>query len=115
VLELREDKGGAGYLGDSAGAGGDVLEDGPALREQGEPAFSAAAQVALERVPGAGSEVEFLVSGGVFHGDKDSDSGGFVAAVGQGRHAERGGPVMSGDADSASCAGPALSVACTSQ
>jgi hypothetical protein len=29
VLELGADEGDSGYLGDSAGAGGDVLEDGP--------------------------------------------------------------------------------------
>jgi hypothetical protein len=49
VLELGEVEGGAGYLGDPAGAGGDVLEGGPALGEQGEPAFPAAAQVAQQR------------------------------------------------------------------
>ena len=37
MLELGEDEGGAGYLGDSAGAGGDVLEDGPALGEHANP------------------------------------------------------------------------------
>jgi hypothetical protein len=46
VPELGEDEGGAGYLGGAVGVGGDVLEGGPALGEQGEPAFSAAAQVA---------------------------------------------------------------------
>jgi len=46
LCELGEDEGGSGYPGDSAGAGGDVLEDGPALGEQGEPALCAAAQFA---------------------------------------------------------------------
>lgn len=45
-----------------------MLEDGPALREQGEPAFPALAQVAQQRVPGAGPQVQFLVSGGFFTG-----------------------------------------------
>jgi hypothetical protein len=60
----------AGYLGDSAGAGGDVLEDCPALREQGEPTLAAAAQVAQQRVPGARVDIQFLVSGGVFRGPR---------------------------------------------
>jgi hypothetical protein len=57
VLELGEDEGGAGYLGDAAGAGGDVLQDGSALGEQGEPALSLAAQAARQRVPGASADV----------------------------------------------------------
>ena len=43
VIWSGEDEGGAGYLGDAAGAGGHVLEGGPALGKQGEPAFAAAA------------------------------------------------------------------------
>jgi hypothetical protein len=45
-----------------------VLEDCPALREQGEPTLAAAAQVAQQRVPGARVDIQFLVSGGVFRG-----------------------------------------------
>jgi len=52
-------EGGAGYSGDLAGAGGDVLEGPPSLGEQGEPAFSEAAQGALEGVAGPVAEVEF--------------------------------------------------------
>jgi hypothetical protein len=52
VLELGEDEGGAGYLDDATGAGGDVLQDGPALGEQGEPALSLAAQAAQQCIPG---------------------------------------------------------------
>jgi len=48
--------------------GGDVLEDGPALGEQGEPAFSLGAEVAQEAVAGAGVDVEFLVSGRLLSG-----------------------------------------------
>jgi MFS family permease len=68
VLVLGENEGGAGYLGDAAGVGGDVLEGCPALGEQGEPAYSAAPQVAEQRVPGAGSSVELVVADGLFTG-----------------------------------------------
>jgi hypothetical protein len=68
VLELGEDEGGTGYPGGAAGVGGDVLEGGPALGEQGEPAFTAAAQVAEQGVPGAGVNVELPVPGGVLTG-----------------------------------------------
>jgi len=64
-----------------------VLEDGPALGEQGESALSAAAQVAQvaqQCVPGTGVDVGFLASWRVFHGDEDA--GTFVATVGEGRH-----------------------------
>jgi hypothetical protein len=61
VLELGEDEGGSGYLGDSVGVGGDVLEGGPALGERGEPALSLAAQAAQGGVAGAGAGVELLV------------------------------------------------------
>jgi hypothetical protein len=47
MLELGEDQGCPGYLGGPAGVGGDVPEGGPALGEQGESAFSPAAQVAF--------------------------------------------------------------------
>jgi hypothetical protein len=46
VFELGEYRGGTGYPGDSAGVGGGVLEGGPALGEQGEPALSPAAEIA---------------------------------------------------------------------
>jgi hypothetical protein len=68
VLVLGEDEGGADYLGQVAGAGGGVLEGGPALGEQGEAAFSLKAEAAEQGVPGAGADVEFLVSGGVLTG-----------------------------------------------
>src|ERR1700745_1742192 len=96
VPTATEDKGGAGYLGDPAGACGDVLEDGPALGEQGEPSFSPAAQVAQQGVPGAGAGVRVAVSRRVFQGDEDADAGALVAAVGEARHSERGGPVECG-------------------
>jgi hypothetical protein len=53
VLELCEDEGSLGYLGDAAGAGRDVLEGGAPLGEQGEPAFSPAAELAQQRIAGA--------------------------------------------------------------
>jgi hypothetical protein len=46
VIELGEDEGGAAYLGGSVGVADEVLEGGPALGEQGEPAFSPPAQAA---------------------------------------------------------------------
>src|SRR6202000_2796412 len=96
MLELREDEGSLGYLGGAVGVGGDVLEGGPALGEQGEPAFPAAAQVAEQRVPGAGAGVEFLVSGGLFHGDEDAYSSALVAGIGEARHSQGGGAVEGG-------------------
>jgi hypothetical protein len=44
-------EGGAGYGGDFAGAGGDVLEGAPALGEQGECAFADTAEGPLEPRP----------------------------------------------------------------
>ena len=96
MLELGEDEGCAGYLGGAAGVCGDVLEGGPALGEQGEPAFPAAAQVAEQRVAGAGSGVEFLVPGWFFDRGEDAYSGSFVAEVGQRRDSEGGGAVEGG-------------------
>jgi hypothetical protein len=96
VLELGEDKRGTDDLGDVPGAGGGVLEGGPALGEQGEPAFSLKAKAAQQGVPGPGSGIELLVSAGVFHGDVDAGSGALVAAVGQGGHSEGRGAVEGG-------------------
>jgi hypothetical protein len=96
VLELGEDEGGTGYLGGTAGVGGDVLEGGPALGEQGEPAFSPAAQVAQQGVPGTGVNIEFLVPGGLFHRGEHADSSALVAAVGEARHSKGGCPVEGG-------------------
>jgi hypothetical protein len=94
VLELGEDEGGADYLGGSSGAGGDALEGGPALGEQGESSFSLAAEAAQQAVAGFRVRVEPLVSGRVLDGDVDADSGALVAAVGQRRHSGRGGAVQ---------------------
>jgi hypothetical protein len=60
VLEMGEDKGGAGDVAYSAGARGDVLEGAPPLVEQGEPAFAQAAERALEGdgVASAGVDIE---------------------------------------------------------
>lgn len=52
MLELGEDECGPDYLGGSSWAGGDALEGGPALGEQGEPAFPLAAQAAQQAVAG---------------------------------------------------------------
>jgi len=63
MLELGEDEGGPDYLGDSPGAGGDVLEGGPALAEQGESSFSLAAQAAEQAISGFRAGVGPLVPG----------------------------------------------------
>jgi len=68
VLVLGEDEGGAGYLGGAIGVGGDVLEGGPALGEQGEPALSPASEVAEQRVPGAGVNIRSSFPAGFFTG-----------------------------------------------
>ena len=66
MFPVGEDEGGAGYLGGSAGAGGDVLEGGPAAGEQGEAAFSPAAQPAQQEVAGALVFVGFPGRGSLF-------------------------------------------------
>ena len=53
MFPVGQDEGGAGYLCDAAGAGGDVLQGGPAAAEQGRAAFSLAAQPAQQQVAGA--------------------------------------------------------------
>ena len=53
MLEVDEDGCGFGYQGDSARAGGDVLEGPPSLGEQGERAFAECGQGSQERVAGA--------------------------------------------------------------
>lgn len=68
MLEFGEDEGGADDLGNASGAGGGVLEDGPALGEQGEPTFSLESQAAQQGVPGLVSGVELLVFAGFFTG-----------------------------------------------
>ena len=90
MLVLGEDEGGAGYLGDAAGAGGDVLEGCPALGEQGEPAFPLTAQFAQQRVAGAGKVAGRRVFLGVLRGDEDADAGAVVARRGAGVAARRG-------------------------
>ena len=61
-----------------------MLEEGPALGEQGEPAFSLEAEAAQQGIPGLGAGCELLVSAGALDGDVDADSGALVAAVGRG-------------------------------
>ena len=65
---MGADEGGAGDVADLAGAGGDVLEGAPALGEQGEPAFSQAAQRPEYGVAGAGADIEFLPAGWLVDG-----------------------------------------------
>jgi len=88
---MGQDEGGAGDVADFAGAGGDVLEGTPALVEQGEPAFTEAAQGPLDRVAGAGIDVEFLPAGGLFDGNQDADARALISGAGQGGQAAGGG------------------------
>ena len=74
MLELGEDECGADYLGGSPGAGGDALEGGPALGEQGESSFAQAAQGAEERVAGAGIDVQLAPVGGLPDRDVGADA-----------------------------------------
>src|SRR6516164_7236088 len=71
---MGEDEGGAGDVADLAGAGGDVLQDPPAAGEQGEATFTQAAQRVLDRVTGAGIDVEFPAAPGLFDGNQDADA-----------------------------------------
>jgi hypothetical protein len=66
VFPVGQDEGGAGYLGGSAWAGGDVLQGCPAAGEQGEASFSLAAQAAQQEVAGALVVVEFPWRGSLF-------------------------------------------------
>lgn len=90
MFVLSENEGCAGYLGDLARAGGDVLEGAPALGEQGECPFAEAAQGSLEGVRGAGAQVGFRPVRWLFYRDADADSGTFVSGVGQGWQAAGG-------------------------
>src|SRR6266487_3811789 len=93
---MGEDEGGAGDAADFAGAGGDVLEGAPALVEQGEPAFTEAAQGPLEGVAGAGINIEVPPICGLFDGHVDAYSGAVVAGVGQGGQSGGSGVVEGG-------------------
>ena len=68
VLEMGEDKGGAGDVADFARAGGDVLQGAPAAGEQGEPSFPEAVQGALEGVTGTGLTSSSRPPGGCLTG-----------------------------------------------
>jgi hypothetical protein len=65
---MGEDEGGAGDAADPAGAGGDMLEDPPALDEQGEPAFAQAAHGTLQGVAGAVADIEIPATRWLFEG-----------------------------------------------
>ena len=67
-------------------------------RVSGANPLSLEAEAAQQAAAGAVADGELLVSAGVLYGDVDSDSGALVAAVGQGGHAEGGGPVEGGSA-----------------
>ena len=84
VFEMGEDECGFGDVADSAGAGGDVLQDAPALGEQGEAAFGQASQAAQQRVVGAGVGVQGLPAGGVLDQGEHPDARALIPQVGQG-------------------------------
>lgn len=94
MFEVSENECGFDDVADSAGAGGDALEGALALCEQGEAAFSQAAQGAQERVAGAGVEVEGPTVGGLFDRGENADAGAVVAGVGQGGEPVGGGLVQ---------------------
>ena len=96
MLELGEDECGADYLGGSSGAGGDALEGGPALAEQGQSSFSLAAEAAEQAVACFRVGVE-AVAGQVLDGEVNAYSGSFIAAAGEGRHSECGDAVEGRD------------------
>jgi hypothetical protein len=97
VFEVGEDQRGAGDVTDLPGASGDVLQDAPALVEQGEPAFAQAAQRALDGVSGAATGIQFPPVSRLFDRHVDADVGAVVAKVGKGRQAIGGrGPVQRG-------------------
>ena len=68
MLELGEGEGGADDLGELAGAGGGVLEEGPALGEQGEPAFTLEAEAAQQGIPGLVAGCELWLPAGLLTG-----------------------------------------------
>jgi hypothetical protein len=87
---MGEDQGGPGDVADSAWAGGDVLQGPPAAGEQGKPAFAQAAQLAEERVAGAGIDIEFLAAGWLPDRDADADAGALVSQISRGGQPVRG-------------------------
>jgi hypothetical protein len=90
---MGEDKRGAGDVANSARAGGDVVEDPPSASEQGESSFPQAAHGALDRVAGAGIDIQFPAASGLPDGDQDADARAYKTGVGQGRQACGGGLV----------------------
>jgi hypothetical protein len=78
---MGQDERGAGDAADFAGAGGDVLQGAPPAGEQGEPAFAQAAQGPLDRITGAGIDVEFPAAGGLFDGNQDADARALISGV----------------------------------
>lgn len=57
---MGKDERDAGDVADLAGTGGDVLEGAPVAGEQGEPAFTQAAQRAEHAILGVPAGIEFL-------------------------------------------------------
>src|SRR5436305_4781689 len=90
---MGEDERGAGDVADFAGAGGDVLQGAPPAGEQGEPAFTQAAQRPLKSVIGAGADIQLPAAGRLFDWDVDADARTVISRVGQGGQARRGGLV----------------------
>ena len=93
---MGEDEGRAGDGADFAGACCDVLEGAPAAGEQGEPAFSEAAQGTLDGIARPAVDIEVPPGGRLLDGDEDADSGAVIAGVGQGGQAGGRGAVERG-------------------
>src|SRR6266536_4065421 len=80
---------------DFAGAGGGVLQGAPALGEESEAAFSAAARRSQQQVVGPVVDGQGLAVGGLLDRGVHAVACAFVAGVGQGRQVEvRGRPVQ---------------------
>ena len=93
---MGQDKGCPHDVPDLARADSDVLEGSPPAGEQGEPAFAQAAQRSLERVAGAGIDIEFAPACGLLHRDMDPDARALIAGVGQGGQTAGSGLVETG-------------------
>lgn len=94
MLDVGEDEGGFGEVADGVRAGGDVLENPPALGEQGEAAFAEGAQHAEQQVVGAAVDVKPLAGFRRQERSVNALASAGVAAVGEGGQTAGGGRVQ---------------------